>query len=115
MEVAGLLALCLDLEETGLMVLVMELEAEVEAQLLAVELEETEEMERKGLLLLQLIFNMRYAIVNDSTKVVENVIIWDGVSIYSNHAGVTIVNVDNIPCGPGWIQQSNGSFLPPQE
>lgn len=112
--VEGLLALRLDLEEMVLLDLATDLEAEVEAQQLAVELEETAAVERKELLLSQLTFNMKYAIVNNSTKVVENVIIWDGTSIYSPPAETTLVNVDNIPCGPGWIQQPDGSFISPQ-
>ena len=58
---------------------------------------------------------MRYAIVDDATKVVQNVIVWDGVTPYTPPAGTTLVNVDGIPCGPGWIQQTDGSFIPPPE
>lgn len=58
---------------------------------------------------------MRYAIVDDIAKVVENVIVWDGTSPYTPPTGTTLVNVDAIPCGPGWIQQPDGSFLPPSE
>lgn len=58
---------------------------------------------------------MNYAIVEDSTKVVLNIIVWDGVTPYTPPAGTTLVNVDGIPCGPGWIQQPDGSFLPPED
>ena len=58
---------------------------------------------------------MRYAIVDDLTKIVQGVIIWDGTSPYMPPAGTTLVNVDGIPCGPGWIQQPDGSFAPPPE
>ena len=58
---------------------------------------------------------MRYAIVDDKTKVVLNICIWDGVSPYTPPAGTTLVNVDGIPCGPGWIQQPDGLFVPPPE
>ena len=58
---------------------------------------------------------MNYAIVDDVTKVVQGVIVWDGVAPYTPPAGTTLVNVDGIPCGPGWIQQPDGSFIPPSE
>ena len=58
---------------------------------------------------------MRYAIVDDATKVVQNVIVWDGVTPFTPPDGTTLVNVDNIPCGPGWIEQPDGSFIPPPE
>lgn len=58
---------------------------------------------------------MRYAIVDDVTKVVQGVILWDGVTPYTPPVGTTLVNVDGIFCGPGWIQQPDGSFLPPPE
>ncbi len=58
---------------------------------------------------------MRYAIVDNSTKEVQGVIIWDGVTLFAPPAGTTLVNVDDAPCGPGWIQQPDGSFLSPEE
>ena len=58
---------------------------------------------------------MRYAIVDDATKVVQGVIIWDGVTPYTPPAGTALVNVDGIPCGPGWVEQPDGSFTPPPE
>lgn len=58
---------------------------------------------------------MRYAIVDDLTKIVQGVILWDGVTPYTPPTGTTLVNVDGISCGPGWIQQPDGSFLPPQD
>lgn len=58
---------------------------------------------------------MRYAIVNDASKVVENIIVWDGVSPYTPPAGTTLVKVDGIPCDIGWIQQPDGSFAPPED
>lgn len=57
---------------------------------------------------------MRYAIVDNATKVVQNVIVWDGVTPFNPPAGTTLVNIDNTLCGPGWIQQTDGSFIPPQ-
>lgn len=58
---------------------------------------------------------MRYAIVDESTKVVLNICVWDGVSPYTPPAGTALINVDGILCGPGWIQQPDGSFVPPPE
>jgi hypothetical protein len=58
---------------------------------------------------------MRYAIVDESTKVVLNICVWDGVSTYTPPAGTALINVDGILCGSGWIQQPDGSFLPPPE
>lgn len=58
---------------------------------------------------------MRYAIVDDTTKVVQNVIVWDGVSPYSPPIGSALVSVNNVLCGTGWIQQPDGSFAPPLE
>ena len=58
---------------------------------------------------------MRYAIVDDASKVVLNIIIWEGVTPYTPPAGTTLVDVEGITCGPGWIQQPDGSFLPPDD
>lgn len=58
---------------------------------------------------------MRYATVDDASKVVLNVSIWDGVTPYTPPAGTTLVDVEGITCGPGWIQQPDGSFLPPDD
>jgi hypothetical protein len=55
---------------------------------------------------------MRYAIVDNATKVVINIIVWDSVSPYTPPTGTTLVNVDGIPCDIGWIQQPDGSFAP---
>jgi hypothetical protein len=57
---------------------------------------------------------MRYAIVDNVTKVVQGVIIWDGVAKFTPPNGTTLVNVDSVLCGPDWIQQPDGSFLSPQ-
>lgn len=58
---------------------------------------------------------MRYAIVDDASKVVLNIIIWDGVTPYTPPAGTTLVDIEGIPCDIGWIQQEDGSFAPPTE
>lgn len=56
---------------------------------------------------------MRYAIVEDSTKVVFGVILWDGVTPYTPPQGTSLVNVDGVLCDIGWIQQPDGTFTPP--
>jgi len=58
---------------------------------------------------------MKYATVDDATKVVLNISVWDGVTPYTPPAGTTLVNVDGIPCDIGWIEQPDGSFLPPED
>ncbi len=58
---------------------------------------------------------MRYAIVEDATKVVLSVILWDGVTPYTPPQGTTLVNVDGIQCDIGWIEQPDGTFAPPSE
>jgi hypothetical protein len=58
---------------------------------------------------------MRYAIVEDSTKAVFGVILWDGVTPYTPPQGTSLVNVDGVPCDIGWIQQPDGTFAPPPE
>jgi hypothetical protein len=58
---------------------------------------------------------MTYAIVSDASKVVENIIVWDGVSPWTPPPGTTAVNVDGIPCDIGWIQQPDGGFAPPDD
>jgi hypothetical protein len=58
---------------------------------------------------------MRYAIVDDLTKVVLNLIRWDGVTPYTPPAGTGLVNVTDVLCDIGWIEQPDGSFIPPPE
>lgn len=58
---------------------------------------------------------MRYAIVDDATKVILNTCVWDGQPPWTPPQGTTAVNVEEVFCGPGWIQQPDGSFLPPPE
>lgn len=58
---------------------------------------------------------MKYAIVQDSTKVVENIIVWDGVTPYTPPQGTSLVNVDGIQCDIGWIEQPDGTFAHPPE
>lgn len=58
---------------------------------------------------------MRYAIVDDLTKVVLNLIRWDGVTLFTPPVGTSLVNVTDVPCNIGWIEQPDGSFTPPPE
>ena len=58
---------------------------------------------------------MRYAIVDDLTKVVLNLILWDGVTPFTPPAGTSLVNVTDVFCNIGWIEQPDGSFIPPPE
>lgn len=55
---------------------------------------------------------MRYAIVDDLTKVVLNIIRWDGVAPYTPPAKTSLVNVTDVPCDIGWVQQPDGTFAP---
>lgn len=58
---------------------------------------------------------MRYAIVDDITKVVLNITKWDGTTPWQPPAGTTAVNIDGILCDIGWVEQPDGSFIPPIE
>lgn len=55
---------------------------------------------------------MRYAIVDDLTKVVLNIIRWDGVAPYTPPAGTSLVNVTDVSCDIGWIEQPDETFAP---
>ena len=54
----------------------------------------------------------RYAIVRDT--LVENVVLWDGVSSWTPPAGTQAINVDNTVCGPGFTFDGT-AFTPPVE
>lgn len=61
----------------------------------------------------------KYALINDVTQIVENVIMWDGVRPYSAPVGVTMLNVDGInPVGIGMLYNGtdfefiNGEDIP---
>jgi hypothetical protein len=56
---------------------------------------------------------MRYAIIDNLTKVVLNLIKWDGVTPFTPPDGTSLVNVTNVLCDIGWIEQPDGSFAPP--
>ena len=53
---------------------------------------------------------MKYAIVDDSTKVVLNIIFWDGVTPYTPPQGTSLVNVTDVLCDIGWIEQPDRTF-----
>lgn len=53
--------------------------------------------------------------VNNTSKVVEGIILWNGVDPYTPPTGTTLVHVDGIQCNVGWIQQPDGSFAPPED
>lgn len=58
---------------------------------------------------------MRYAIVDNATKVVINISKWDGVTPWTPPAGTTAVNVENVQCNIGWVKQPDGTFAPSEE
>lgn len=54
---------------------------------------------------------MRYAHINADGLVV-NVSLWDGVTEYNPPEGITMINVDDVPCGPGWTYDGT-TFIAP--
>lgn len=56
--------------------------------------------------------DMRKHAIIDSNNVVENIILWDGTSEWRPPEGKTLVEVEEIFCGPGWIYE-NGVFTEP--
>jgi hypothetical protein len=57
---------------------------------------------------------IRYAIINTSTNIVENVILWDGVSDWIPPENHIAVNAEDTIVGPKWIYNKNGSFTAPE-
>lgn len=56
--------------------------------------------------------NMTYAIIRNN--IVENIIVWDGVSPYTPPEGTILVQTDT--AGIGWTYDSaTGEFTPPAE
>ena len=55
----------------------------------------------------------RYAHVNPNGLVV-NCSLWDGVTEYDAGEGITLVNVGDVSCGPGW-SYVDGEFIAPPE
>lgn len=54
-----------------------------------------------------------YACVNQQTKVVDNVVVWDGIQEWSAPDGYDIVELTDC-AGIGWMYQ-NGQFIRPLE
>jgi len=58
---------------------------------------------------------MRYAIVDNATKAIVNLMMWNGTNPYPFPDNTTAVEVGDTYCDIGWIQQPDGSFLPPDD
>lgn len=56
---------------------------------------------------------MRYAVIDSQTNVVENVIVWDGVSPWTPPAGYYTAPIGDSGAGIGW-SYINGTFVSPQ-
>lgn len=56
---------------------------------------------------------IRYAIINTTTNIVENVIFWDGVSDWTPPDDHIAVNAEDTIVGPRWIHNSDGTFSAP--
>lgn len=61
----------------------------------------------------------RWAVIING--VIENVCLWDGVvrsdenpSAWEPPEGATMVNVENIFCGPGWLYDGTNFTAPPE-
>ena len=57
---------------------------------------------------------MRWALIN-ADNVVTGVIVWDGEAEYTPADGLTLINVDDVPCGPGWSYVDGEFVAPPAE
>lgn len=57
---------------------------------------------------------MRYAIIETATGRVDNVILWDGETLFGAPNGYELVALGDTVCGPEWIY-ANGTFTPPTE
>ena len=57
---------------------------------------------------------MEYAVINSETNIVENVILWDGVSPWAPPAGCYAEPIGDSGAGIGW-SYINGQFVPPAE
>lgn len=57
----------------------------------------------------------RYAMVNDEKGFVANVVMWSGDEAdWIPPEGHSMVNVEEIPCGPGYTYEG-GEFIPPPD
>lgn len=57
---------------------------------------------------------MNYAVISSETNLVENVIVWDGVSPWTPPAGYYIEPLGDFGAGIGW-SYIDGQFAPPIE
>ncbi len=53
--------------------------------------------------------------MDNATKVVINISKWDGITPWAPPAGTKAVNVENVQCNIGWVEQPDGTFAPPEE
>jgi hypothetical protein len=56
---------------------------------------------------------MKYAVISSSTNIVENAIIWDGVTPWTPPAGCYTVPIGSSGAGIGW-SYINGAFVAPE-
>ena len=57
---------------------------------------------------------LKYAVINTTTNIVENVILWDGVSDWIPPENHIAVNVEGVIVGPKWTSNNDGSFTAPE-
>ena len=55
----------------------------------------------------------RYAIVRNN--IVENVVLWDGVTNWGPPSGCDLVDITDLNVGPKYIRNEDGTFSPPPE
>ena len=51
-----------------------------------------------------------YAVINEQTNIVENVILWDGESQWQPPAGTYVQSLEGYEAGIGWVFE-NGTFV----
>ncbi len=51
-----------------------------------------------------------YAVINEQTNIVENVILWDGESSWQPPAGTYVQSLEGCEAGIGW-KFENGAFV----
>lgn len=55
---------------------------------------------------------MKYSVINSQTNIVENAIVWDGVSLWIPPEGFYTQPIGDSGAGIGW-SYINGQFVPP--
>lgn len=58
---------------------------------------------------------MDYLLINSVSKIIENVIIWDGITQWEIPAGYFIEPAENSGAWIGWTRNEDGTFSPPVE